>query len=100
MTEAQTISWIFLATAIASQNGPAPVDSISGIADGINHAIPTRQELDTALHWLIRKNLIIKTENKYSLTGAGRSMITEASSENSQVLQTWDKLDSLLNMTQ
>ena len=52
MTDKQTISWILLSTVIASQKGPADFASISNIADGINHAIPTHKELQTSLTWM------------------------------------------------
>lgn len=96
MTETQTISWIFLATALATEQGPATADSISGIADGINHAVPTTQELDTAFRWLIHKQLIEKTGNRYSLTAAGKTLITRAAEDNSPIMSTWNKLDTLL----
>ena len=37
MTEEETISWIFLSIALASETEPANVQEISNIADGINH---------------------------------------------------------------
>jgi len=58
MTDSQTIAWIFLAIALASQTEPADFDSISTIADGINHAVPTLKELQTSLIWLINNGLV------------------------------------------
>lgn len=72
MTEDQITSWIFLATAVASQVEPANFNSISEIADGINHAIPTDQELQSSLNWLTRNGLVTKTDRKYTLTEKGK----------------------------
>src|SRR5688572_19592633 len=63
MTKNQTTSWIFLATAIASQTEPADFSSISDIADGINHAIPTHKELQSSLNWMARTGLVTNTGN-------------------------------------
>jgi hypothetical protein len=54
MKEEQVISWIFLAIAIASQNEPTDYKSISMVADGINHAVPTQKELKNSITWLIK----------------------------------------------
>ena len=48
----QTISWIFLSTVLASQKEPADYSSISSIADGINHSVPTDKEMQSSLSWL------------------------------------------------
>ena len=72
MTEDQITSWIFLATAVASQVEPANFNSISEIADGINQAIPTDQELQSSLNWLTRNGLVTKTDRKYTLTEKGK----------------------------
>jgi len=45
MDENTTISWILLSTALASEQQPANFESITQIADGINHAVPTHNEL-------------------------------------------------------
>ena len=45
MKESQLISWIFLATAFASEKAAANVNTISQLADGISQAIPNHEEL-------------------------------------------------------
>jgi predicted transcriptional regulator len=94
MTDDQTTSWIFLATAIASQTGPTDFDSISNIADGINHAIPTHKELQTSLTWLTNNELVIKNGNKYSLTEKGKIDYDMASQQTSTLLKIWDNLEA------
>ena len=97
MTYKQTISWIFLSTAIASQKEPANFASISNIADGINHAIPTHKELQTSLTWLTQTGLIIKLGNKYSLTERGRLDYEESSKNSRTVLNIWENVKTRLN---
>ena len=96
MTKEQTTSWIFLATAIASQTEPADYDSISKIADGINHAVPTHKELQTSLTWLTTNNLVTKTGTKYSLTEKGQLDFDSASRQTSILMKIWDNLDTIL----
>jgi hypothetical protein len=97
MTDKQTISWIFLSTAIASQKEPADFASISNIADGINHAIPTQRELQTSLTWLTQNDLIIKIGNKYSLTEKGKLDYEESSKNIGTVLKIWENVETRLN---
>ena len=96
MTENQTTSWIFLATAIASQKESADFISISNIADGINHAIPTHKELQSSLTWLTSTGLVTKTGNKYSLTEKGKMDYDIASHQTSTLLKVWDNLETVL----
>lgn len=94
MTEDQTTSWIFLATAIASQTAPTDFDSISNIADGINHTIPTHKELQSSLTWLTSNGLVIKNGNKYSLTEKGKIDYDMASRQTTTLLKIWGNLEA------
>ena len=96
MTDRQTISWIFLSTAIASQKEPEDFVSISNIADGINHTIPTHKELQTSLTWLTKNDLIVKIGSKYSLTEKGKLDYEESSKDTGTVLKIWDKVEAQL----
>jgi hypothetical protein len=97
MTDGQTISWIFLSTAIASEKEPADFASISNIADGINHAIPTHKELQTSLTWLTQNGLLTKIGNKYTLTENGKLDYAEASKNTGTVLKIWENVATRLN---
>ena len=79
MKEEQTISWIFLATALASKTRPSDSKEISSVADGINHAVPTHQELELSLIWLNKNGLVTKLDNKYELTQKGKMKLENAS---------------------
>lgn len=96
MTDEQTVSLIFLSTAIASQNKPADFTSISGIADGVNHAVPSHKELQDLIIWLANRGLIIKISNKYSLTDKGRLDYEDSSKNTKTVLEAWSNVEVLL----
>ncbi|WP_144607020.1 hypothetical protein [Algoriphagus algorifonticola] len=93
MGESTVISWIFLSTAFASEQEPANFESISQIADGINHAVPTQKELQASLTWLTKNGFVDKSGNKYHLTNEGAALIEKAKSRtNNIILNIWDEL--------
>lgn len=77
MDNKQTISWIFLAIALSSNNSLADIESIYDSADYINKSVPTEEEMQSSISWLINKQLVLKTENKYSLSESGKAMYKE-----------------------
>jgi predicted transcriptional regulator len=89
----RTISWIFLAISMASDKEPADFNSISMIADGINHAIPTHKEMQTSISWLSEKGLISKVGNKYTLTSKGKDDFKIASKGTNTLLNIWDNME-------
>lgn len=93
MKTAETTSWIFLAIAISSQISPVSFAGISQVADGINHAIPTQKEMQNALSWLTKKELVTKVGNKYSLTESGNKIYEEAQRENKILLKMWKSIE-------
>ena len=93
MTEAETISWIFLSIALASQTETADLSEISNIADGINHSIPNQKEMQTSISWLTKERLICKIENKYQLTDLGKSEYEKASKNTKILFGIWKNLE-------
>lgn len=93
MTTEQTISWIFLAIASASQMAPTTFQGISMIADGINHAVPTHKELQTSVSWLMHKDMIKKIGKKYQLIEKGRNIYNETSKNSTTLFQIWEQLE-------
>lgn len=81
---------------MASRTEPADYDSISNIADGINHAVPTHKELQTSLTWLTKNDLVSKTRSKYRLTEKGQVDYDAASQKTSTLLKIWDNLETVL----
>ena len=96
MTENQIISWIFLATALASQVKPANFEGISMVADGINHCVPTEKEIRNSLTWLINEELITKESKKFYLTQKGIAKYELATKETKTLLKIWDNLEEIL----
>ena len=93
MTPEQTHSWIFLSIALGSQTNPINFEEISMIADGINHAIPTHNEMQSSIKWLIGKALIRKHGSKYDLTILGKSILDIASAKNRTTMKIWKDLE-------
>lgn len=93
MAEEETISWIFLSIALASETEPANFREISNIADGINHSIPNQKELQTSISWLSKKLLISKIEKKYQLTDLGKLEYEKASKSTNILFGIWKNLE-------
>ncbi|MEQ9219936.1 MAG: hypothetical protein RLO17_17910 [Cyclobacteriaceae bacterium] len=100
MNESNIISWIFLSVAMASEQEPANFESISQIADGINHAVPTHKELQTSLGWLTKNGLVERSGKKYQLTNSGTELIEQAKFRtNKTILSIWDELTKEIENT-
>jgi predicted transcriptional regulator len=97
MTDIQTISWIFLATALATNTKPTDISGISSVADGINHAVPTQKELQTSISWLARQGLIIKQGKNYELTIKGKLEYETASKNTHTIMKIWENIELNLN---
>ena len=97
MTDKQTISWIFLAIALATNTKPTDISGISSVADGINHAVPTQKELQISITWLTTKGLIIKQGKNYELTSKGKLEYELASKNNQTVKKVWENLELNFN---
>ena len=90
MENPQTISWIFLALAIASQNAPANCTEISNVADGINKLKPLESEIEDSLVWLEKESLVLKNGKEYWLSENGKEIFIEA--KNKGLLEMWKKI--------
>ena len=93
MTDLQTISWIFLATALATNTMPTNIYGISLVADGINHAVPTQKELQKSISWLKNQGLIIKQGKKYELTSKGKLEYEIASKNTQTLMDIWNNIE-------
>ena len=94
MKDANIISWIFLSIGLASEKSPADYNEISQIADGINHAIPTTQELKISINWLEAHDLIKKSDKRYLLTAAGESLISDIEKGTNNLLNIWKNIEN------
>ena len=77
---------------MASNESAVTLRDIIGVADGINHAIPTHKELQTAFGWLSKQGLISKEGKNYRLTEKGLALHREASAKSNRIFGVWDYL--------
>jgi hypothetical protein len=61
-------AWLFQAIALASQAGPARLSQVIGAADGVNHALPTVDELHGALVRLTAGGFVSEAEERFTIT--------------------------------
>lgn len=92
MSDSRTVAWILLSVELASGNDPANYRSISSVADGINHAVPTQRELQCSLSWLVRAGLVLKTGSHYSISPDGKSFIAEYRQAHDTLFKLWAAL--------
>lgn len=97
MTDLRTISWIFLASALATNTKQTDISGISSVADGINHAVPTQKELQTSISWRTTKGLIIKQGKNYELTSKGKLAYESASKNTQTVMKIWENIELNFN---
>jgi hypothetical protein len=90
----QTISWIFLAIAIATQIMPTDINGIIATADGINHAVPSQKELETSISRLIDKGLVVKQAKNYKLTIIGKLEYNKASESTNGLMNIWKNIEN------
>ena len=93
MEDINIISWLFLATALATQTKTANIIEISSVADGINHSIPTKNEIQKSISWLIKESLISKHGKKYGLTFKGKIEYDKASKNTKTVIEIWKNIE-------
>ena len=95
MNDSKTISWIFLAIALASEQYPAKFSEISTIADGINHAVPTQKELQSSIKWLKEKEYIFQHGKRYELSATGKDILQSVEG-NTNLMQMWSSLENVI----
>lgn len=97
MTNQQTLSWIFLAIALASSTKSVDAEGIIVVADGINHAIPTQKELQKSISWLRKEELIVKQGKNFELSSKGKRVYEQASRNTNTLTTIWENLEMMLN---
>lgn len=86
MQEEQTHAWIFLSIS----EEPSKLDEVIGMADAINHAIPTQKELQNSLGWLKSNGFISKSGKTYQYTEKGSGIRDKASKKKGSIFKTWE----------
>ena len=90
--DAQTVAWILYAVAMASGSEPASRTGISNLADAINHAVPTQQELSGSLQRLEALGLVEAKGANFALTADGVAMMDNAQASAKFVSKVWANL--------
>ena len=94
ISESRTISWIFMALAMASESSPADIKEIKMIADGINHAVPNENEIQFSIKWLLNNDFIREEGRKYTLNALGKSVYGSATEGETLIMKIWSKLEN------
>ena len=89
-------AWILLAAAYAEAQGPATLPRVLSMADGLQHAIPSRPELNGALGRLSRAGYLEDGAPPFVLSAAARALVAEAARGAPSTLAQQDALARLL----
>ncbi|QDV50974.1 hypothetical protein [Gimesia fumaroli] len=86
-----TDGWILMSVYAANQKTDGALSDIIGAADALNHAIPTEQELSTALTKLAQHGVITCNENQIRLTSGFLESIERAYQSKGGLFQSAEK---------
>ncbi len=73
------ISLIFLSIALTSKDEPSDKAEILDAYDYINKWIPTDEEFNTSIGWLLNEGLIYVVDEKYTLSEKGEKLYKKTS---------------------
>jgi hypothetical protein len=101
VTDAATIAWIFYALRLASETAPADFRSISQVADGLNHAVPTHKEMQLSLKWLTDAGLSERTSRGYVVTASGIGLVDGCAATSARLIlrQLTDRIASRIELS-
>src|SRR5687767_3906189 len=89
-------AWLLLAFGLAASDGPAPIPSMLPLADGIQHAVPTKDEVNGALGRLTRAGYVECANGYVAITAAGKGLLRQAELAGSGLLTQQKALEHLL----
>ena len=89
MINEHTYAWVFLSIS----KEPCKLDEIIGLADAINHAIPTQKELQSSLGWLITNQYILKNGKSYQLSKKGVELRERVRSKKGSIFCSWEAVE-------
>ena len=82
MKQRKVDAWMFQAVAISPRDAnPVGLSDLVTAADGVNHAIPTEDELRGGLNRLIYAGLVSEHESAFDLTDAGEALFAKVRSQ-------------------
>jgi hypothetical protein len=89
-------AWLLLAIGLAANRGAASFAAIIASADTIQHAIPTKEEMDGAIGRLNRGGLIRYRSAEVELLAAGLDVLEKASASSRRLLEQQDAIEASL----
>jgi hypothetical protein len=89
-------TWILMCILLLNENGPCEIKDIIPLADGINKAIPTVDELHGALNRLLSARLISTRKGAYTPTPKAQELHKKVKETCRSGL--WDQMDGLTNI--
>ncbi len=84
-------AWIFLAVS----DEPVALTDLIGVAEAINHALPTREELQNSLGWLKANGFIAASEHIYQYTEKGAELRSSANASQHSMAGTWEFVENV-----
>jgi hypothetical protein len=87
--------WILLGIVWHHPSGPATLADIIGLADAINHSIPTVDELEGALNRLLAADYIARRDEGFIATELALDAVARVTTPRKPILDIWDDLDRL-----
>lgn len=89
-------AWLFLAIGYAAEHGDATLASVIAMADGIQHAIPTLDELNGAMGRLARAGLLVPDRERFVPTVDGWALLRQADAVRGTVFDAERTVEQLL----
>jgi hypothetical protein len=89
-------AWILLAILYNHERGPSSLQDILATADAINHAIPTRDELNNALNRLLAAGYVVEHGGNFDATDAARAEYSKVKEPRTPMLDELERIKTLL----
>ena len=90
-------SWLLVALLQATRDKPsASLPELIAAADGVNHAIITRGEIETGFGRLVPAGYALCTEEGYAPTAAIKDFWSKNSGKNKSLYKSWEKLTTFI----
>lgn len=90
--------WLLAAIVLCKPHGT--LSEIYGVADALNHALPSLKQLDGGLNRLLNAGLIIRDDARFIPTEEGKSLYERARSPKDGPIQTMLRLQAIVKRMQ
>ena len=68
-------AWVLVSVALASRDGPAPLDRVVMAGDYVDHAVFTADELADGLGWLLASGLVCRDGDGFAVSAGARERL-------------------------